>query len=273
VGVIAKTLRGFSEALEATLAAETTARGHGALQALDPRVKLVGLLALVVSAALSRRLAVMAALFALGIVLAVASRLRLRGLAKRVWLVAFGFSVMIAAPAMFLTPGAALWRLPLFSTGASVTITVRGARTALLLITRVETAVTLSALLVLTTPWMHLLKALRALRVPVEVIVLLAMTHRYVILLAETANQMFESRQSRMVGRLSGGEQRRLMVNSGGVLLSKTLEMGDQVYLAMQARGFRGEVRLLDEFRMRGWDYAAMAGFAVAAVTAVVAGR
>ncbi len=34
-GVIAKTVRGFSEALEATLAAETTARGHGLLQALD----------------------------------------------------------------------------------------------------------------------------------------------------------------------------------------------------------------------------------------------
>ena len=267
VGLIAKTLRGFSEALEATLAAETTARGHGALQALDPRVKLVGLLALVVSAALSRRLAVMAALFALGIVLAVASRLSVWGLAKRVWLVAFGFTFMIAAPAMFLTPGEALWRI------GALTITAQGARTALLLITRVETAVTLSALLVLTTPWMHLLKALRTLRVPVEVIVLLAMTHRYVILLAETANQMFESRQSRMVGRLSGSEQRRLMVNSGGVLLSKTLEMGDQVYLAMQARGFRGEVRLLDEFRMRGWDYAAMCGFAVAAVAAVVAGR
>ncbi len=266
-GVIAKTVRGFSEALEATLAAETTARGRGALQALDPRVKLVGLLSLVVSAALSRRLAVMAALFALGIVLAVASRLSLRGLAKRVWLVAFAFTFMIAAPAMFLTPGEALWR------HGVLTITAQGARTALLLLARVETAVTLSALLVLTTPWMHLLKALRTLRVPVEVIVLLAMTHRYVILLAETANQMFESRQSRMVGRLSGSEQRRLMVNSGGVLLSKTLEMGDQVYLAMQARGFRGEVRLLDEFRMKGWDYAAMVGFAVAAGVAVVAGR
>jgi energy-coupling factor transporter transmembrane protein EcfT len=120
---------------------------------------------------------------------------------------------------------------------------------------------------------LHLLKALRTLLVPVEVIVLLAMTHRYVVLLTETANQMFESRQSRMVGRLSGQQQRRLMVNTGGVLLSKTLEIGNQVFLAMQARGFRGEVRLLDEFRLRGWDYVAMLGFAVVAVAAVVAGR
>jgi cobalt/nickel transport system permease protein len=126
---------------------------------------------------------------------------------------------------------------------------------------------------VLTTPWMHLLKALRTLLVPVEVILLLAMTHRYVVLLTETANQMFESRQSRVVGRLSGHQQRRLMVNTGGVLLSKTLEMGNQVYLAMRARGFRGEVRLLDDFRLHGWDYIAICGFAATVGAAVVAGR
>ena len=168
---------------------EDSAREHGLLQALDPRVKLVGLLALVVAAALSRKLAVMAALFGLGIVLAVASRLSLWSLAKRVWLVAFGFTFMIAAPALFLTPGEAVYRLPL----GRWRLRRRELRSALLLMARVETAVTLSTLLVLTTPWMHLLKALRTLLVPVEVIMLLAMTHRYVVLLTETANAMFES--------------------------------------------------------------------------------
>jgi cobalt ECF transporter T component CbiQ len=266
-GVVAKTVRGFTRALEQTLVSENSAHERGLLQALDPRVKLVGLLALVVAAALSRKLAVMAALFGLGIVLAVASRLSLLSLAKRVWLVAFGFTFMIAAPALFLTPGQAVYTL------GSLAITAQGLRSALVLIARVETAVTLSTLLVLTTPWMHLLKALRTLMVPVEVIALLAMTHRYVVLLMETANAMFESRQSRMVGRLNGHEQRRLMVNTGGVLLSKTLEMGNQVFLAMQARGFRGEVRLLVDFHLRAWDYLAMSGFAVAVVATVLAGR
>jgi cobalt ECF transporter T component CbiQ len=268
-GVIAKTVRGFTGALAQTLVAESSAHEHGLLQGLDPRVKLVGMLGLVVAAALSRKLVVMAALFGLGLVLAVASRLSLWSLAKRVWLVAFGFTFMIAAPALFLTPGEAVYRLPV----GSLAITAQGMRSALVLVARVETAVTLSTLLVLTTPWMHLLKALRTLMVPVEVIILLAMTHRYVVLLTETANAMFESRRSRMVGRLNGHEQRRLMVNTGGVLLSKTLEMGNQVFLAMQARGFRGEVRLLTDFRMRGWDYVAICGFAAAATAAVVAGR
>jgi energy-coupling factor transporter transmembrane protein EcfT len=84
---------------------------------------------------------------------------------------------------------------------------------------------------------------------------------------------MFESRQSRMVGRLNRREQRRLMVNTGGVLLSKTMELGNEVFLAMQARGFRGEVRLLTDFRLRTRDYLAICGFAVAVAVAVMAGR
>lgn len=266
-GVIARTIRGFTGALEQTLVSEQAAHKPGLLQSLDPRVKLIGLLILVFSAALSRKLEVLGALFGLSIVLALASRLSLPSLAKRIWVVAFGFTFMIAAPAPFLTPGDVLYKL------SGLAITMQGARSAALLIARVETAVTLSTLLVLTTPWMHLLKALRTLLVPVEVILLLAMTHRYVVLLIETANQMFESRQSRVVGHLSGAEQRRMMVHTGGVLLSKTLDMGNQVFLAMQARGFRGEVRLLSEFRLRGRDYVAACGFVAAAGAAMMAGR
>jgi energy-coupling factor transporter transmembrane protein EcfT len=188
-------------------------------------------------------------------------------MAKRVWLVAFVFTAMIAAPALFLTLGNPLVHL------GFLTITVTGAHSALLLLTRVETAVTFSTLLVLTTPWMHLLKALRALLVPVEVIALLAMTHRYVVLLVETANAMFESRKSRMVGRLSREQQRHLMINTGGVLMSKTLALGNEVFFAMQARGFRGEVRLIAEFCLRAWDYAAMAAFVAVIALAIAAGR
>jgi cobalt ECF transporter T component CbiQ len=266
-GVISKTVRGFSRALGRTLVSENSAHAGGLLQGLDPRVKLIGMLALVVTAALSRRLPAMLGLLGLGVALALGSRLSLWSMAKRVWLVAFAFTAMIAAPALFLTPGTAVYSV------IGLAITAQGARSALLLIARVEAAVTLSTLLVLTTPWMHLLKALRTLMVPVEVIALLAMTHRYVVLLTETANAMFESRQSRMVGRLNRREQRRLMVNTGGVLLSKTMELGNEVFLAMQARGFRGEVRLLTDFRLRTRDYLAICGFAVAITVAVVAGR
>jgi len=264
---VASTLRGFSQALSRTLVSEDAAHAGGVLQGIDPRAKLVGMLALVVASALAHRVGMLLVLLAVGVALAAASRVSLWSLARRVWLVAFAFSFMIAAPAMFMTPGAVLWRW------GWLAATAPGVHTATLLVLRVEAAVTLSTLLVLTTPWMWLLKALRTLWVPVEVIALLAMTHRYVVLLAETANQMFESRQSRVVGSLKGSEQRHMMINTGGVLLSKTMALGDEVYMAMLARGFRGEVRLLTDFRMRSRDWLAVSLLLAAAAAAIVAGR
>jgi energy-coupling factor transporter transmembrane protein EcfT len=124
-----------------------------------------------------------------------------------------------------------------------------------------------------TTPWTHILKALRIFRVPVVFVVILGMTCRYILLMLETAHEMFESRQSRTVNRMTPAESRRLAVSSSGVLLHKTLHMSGEVYLAMQARGFRGEVYLLDDFRMRPLDWFALGAFATVAAVSILLGR
>ena len=102
---------------------------------------------------------------------------------------------------------------------------------------------------------------------------MLAMTHRYIFLLAETASQMFESRQSRTVGALSNATQRRMTARTAGVLLSKSVELSNEVFLAMQSRGFRGDVNVLTEFRMRALDYVDLMAFLVGAGIAIFMGR
>ena len=74
---------------------------------------------------------------------------------------------------------------------------------------------------------------------------MLAMTYRYVFLFVETAVQMFESRRSRTVGTLKPSDQRQMAARTAGVLLSKSVALSNDVYLAMQARGFRGDVQIL----------------------------
>ena len=151
------------------------------------------------------------------------------------------FTGCIALPAIFLTPGAALYG----------PITTQGVRTASLLLLRAETCVSLSTLLVLTTRWAHILKALRVLRMPVVFVVILGMTYRYLFVILETALDMFESRKSRTVGVLEGADRRRLATATVGVLLSKSYHLSTDVHLAMQSRGFRGEVYMLDDFEMQ----------------------
>jgi cobalt ECF transporter T component CbiQ len=247
--------------------AEQTARQRGLLQSLDPRVRLLGLFMLVLAVTLSRKLSVVAGLFALALVIAVLSKVRIATLATRVWLVVLAFTGVIALPAIFVTPGH-----PVAALGP-VTVTEQGLCTAALLILRVETAVTFTTLLVLCTPWTHVLKALRALRLPKEAITMLAMTHRYVFLLVETASQMFESRRSRTVGTLKPAEQRHMAARTAGVLLSKSINLSNEVYLAMQSRGFRGDVHVLSDFHLTMWDYCGLLVFLLAEGIAVWMGR
>jgi cobalt ECF transporter T component CbiQ len=256
-------------AMDRAVSAEAAAARPGFLQRLDPRVKVVGLLALVAAVAFAHNAAVLTALLAVALLLALWSRLPARLLLSGIWVGALAFGVALAAPALVLTPGRVVWRLP----GLGWAVTAQGLAAARYLLLRVITTATLGFVLVFTTRWAHVLKALRALRVPVVFVAVLGMTYRYILLLLETAHQLFEGRRSRTVGRMSGPDRRRLAVQGTGALLSRALDMSGEVYLAMQARGFRGEVYLLDDFRMTPADWVALGALVAAAGTAVWMGR
>lgn len=266
---IERTIGELAGAMERTLYAEALAQTDGLLQRLDPRVKLVGLLALMAATATAHRLQVILGLFGLGVLLALLSHVPLRTLATRAWVGALIFTGVVALPALVITPGAPLLRLPLLGWA----VTAQGLGTATLLVCRVETTVTFSLLLILCTPWTHVLKALRVLRVPVVIVVILGMTYRYIFLMLRIAQEMFEARQSRSVGTLEGPEQRRLAAASVGVLLDKSFQLSNDVYLAMQSRGFRGEVYTLDEFAMRRRDWLALGLLLALAALALLFGR
>ena len=265
--LLESTTLGFARMLTRAMLSERTAHRRGLLQSLDPRVRVIGLFSLVLAVTLCHRIAAVAALFVMAVLLAMLSSVSPVTLAKRVWWVVLGFTGVIALPAIFLTPG-----VPVGAAGG-LAVTQQGLRTAGLLVLRVEAAVTFTALLVLCTPWNQVLKALRALRLPKEAIVMLAMTHRYVFLLVETATQMFDSRRSRTVGVLAGAEQRRMAVRTAGVLLSKSIDMSNEVYLAMQSRGFSGDVQVLPDLRVTMWDICGMLAFLLTAAVAIWLGR
>jgi cobalt/nickel transport system permease protein len=268
-GVIDGTLASFVDGLEHAFYAEELAKKNGLLQMLDPRVKIVAILPLIVIAALARRLWVIAVLFVIAVAVAMLSNVPLHTLGKRVWLGVLTFTGFISVPALFLTPGQAILTVPLLGW----IVTAQGLRAALYLIMRAETAATFSVLLVLCTPWSNLLKALRVLRLPIVLVVILGMTYRYIFLLLQNAQDMLRSRKSRMVGRLDGREQRRAATASAGVLMSKTLQLSGDVYLAMRSRGFQGEVYVLHELRTGWFDLITLAVFVTVAALALWCGR
>ncbi|HEX7360523.1 MAG TPA: cobalt transporter CbiM [Bryobacteraceae bacterium] len=266
---LSRTTESLLRAVQATVFAEDTSRSNGLLQGCDARVKLAGIGALIVSAIAVHRIWALVALFGAAVLLAVLSRVSVALLARRVWIAVLAFTGAIALPAIFLVPGNVIWHVPFLQWPVSA----QGVTSACFLVLRAETAATLALLLVLCTPWNRLLRSLRFFRLPASAVFILEMTYRYIFLLVRISQDMIESRKARLVGDLEGGAQRRLAAATAGVLLDKSLQLSSEVSLAMQARGFRGEVLLLDDPRMTAADWRRLAGLLIVACAAVWIGR
>jgi cobalt ECF transporter T component CbiQ len=268
-GFLERTTDGLLGAFEYSLYAESLANKNGLLQRIDPRIKVIGMFGLIAATAMARNILTILGILLVALLAAVLSRIPIRTLATRIWIAAFLFTGALALPAIFITEGRVIARLPLLGWP----VTAQGITAVAYLLSRVETAATIAMLLVLSTAWPNLLKALRALGVPALVVVVLSMTYRYSFLMLRTAHEMFESRRSRMVGLLDGPERRRVAASSVGVLLTKTVGLGNEVYLAMVSRGFLGEAYTLDEFEIGRLDWTALIVFVVIAGLAVWFGR
>jgi cobalt/nickel transport system permease protein len=262
------TLVDVNHALEHSVFAEKTARLAGLLQSLDPRLKLASLILVLLAINLSHSAWVIAALYALALVLAALSAIPMGFFLKRVWILIPFFTSFVALPALFLTPGPPLVDLPW-----GWTITRPGAISMLLLLLRVGTSVSFAVLLILTTPWNNLLRALGVLGVPDVIILTLGMTYRYLHLFLHAADDMFTSRKSRILRRMTPAEDRRLLAAMSGALLGRSLNMSTEVYLAMLARGYRGYPRTIDSFSLRPVDGLAAALVLTISAAAIWLGR
>jgi cobalt/nickel transport system permease protein len=255
---VEKTLAGGAGVLRQAMFSEDVARGGGLLQRLDPRVKMVSLLVLLVVAALVRHVPVLVGMYAVTLGLAAASRLPLGFFLKRVWLFIPIFTGIVVLPAMFsfITPGQVV--VPLWHWhGHPVGLTRQGLVSAGLIVARVATSISLVVLLTLTTRWTRLLAALRALAVPRIFILVVGMAYRYLFLLLSSVTDMFQARKARtVVPEVDVAAGRRFVSAAAGTLFGKSYTLSEEVHQAMVARGYRGNARTLERFAPAAIDAA-----------------
>lgn len=256
---VAATLADLTTAVQRSVFAEEYARRNGWLQALDPRVKVLTFLGFLLLCALTHRLEVLVALYGLSLGLAAAARIPLGFFVKRVWVFIPLFTGLVALPAIFnwITPGEPLVTLLRVPAGwpflpPDLSITAQGLRGAAFLVARVATSVSFAVLLVLTTSWARLLKALAVLRFPSVGILILGMTYRYLFVFLRVVGDLFLARKSRTVGPAPPGEERRWIADRLGYLAGRSYHLGHEAYLAMVSRGWGGQARLVDDFCL-GW--------------------
>ncbi|HTK14988.1 MAG TPA: cobalt ECF transporter T component CbiQ [Acidimicrobiia bacterium] len=251
-GFVERTIAGGAGLLRNAMFSEDVASERGLLQRIEPRMKLVGLFGLLVVAALARHAPVLLAMYAATLALAAASKLSISFFVKRVWLFIPVFTGIVVLPATLsvVTHGRIVVPLGTWF-GHPFGLTEQGLTSAALLVTRVATSISLVVLLTLTTPWSKLLAALRAFGAPRMFILVLGMAYRYLFHLLDSVSDMYTARKSRTVARDTGVASGRAFVSaSAGALFGKAHALSEEVHMAMLARGYRGDARIVGTVRV-----------------------
>ena len=279
-----RTMQAMANLFSEFIVSDAQTRKNGMLQGLDGRAKLLGILLLVVTTSLLHSTPLIFCLLAAALALAFLSRIPPRIFIGKVWIFVFIFAGLIALPATLnlFTPGdrvISLWsfgqayRLGPYLIPPEITLTRQGISTALLLVSRVATSISLVLLLTLTTPWAEILKALRLLRVPQIYVQTLGMALRYLMLLSKIVEEMHTAKKSRTLRTRKTRVEHRWIADQMGALFKRSMQLSVEVHHAMVARGYQGEVRILAVMKMRKKDYLWMAFCLALAAFFIYAGR
>lgn len=264
-----KTADSVGHAVADVLQNEELAARPGLLQRLDPRVKLLTLLLFAVTASLVHAVWTLVALIGLTMILAAASLVGVASFARKVWLSAGLFALLVALPSALdvFTPG------PAAVTLGPVSLTEPGLMGVATLVTRVVAAAGFALLVVWTMRWTDLLRALSSLRLPDVVVATLAMTQKQILTLLRTVEQIHLARESRTLTRGTTRENRAWVTERMAFVMRKSMKTADDVYDAMLARGFTGAMPSLVTLRMRPRDWVWAAASVALCATVIAADR
>jgi cobalt/nickel transport system permease protein len=221
------------------------------VHALDPRVKLVLALAFILAVALTPIAAWPAYLLlaALGFSAVLLSELGVGFVLKRSAL-ALPF-VLAALPVLVTARGAALWSIAL--PGWTLVISDAGMQRFLSILLKSWLSVQMAVVLAASTPFPHLLLAMRAIGIPRLIVATFGLMWRYLFVLVDEALRLLRARAARSgdpasaAGRKRAGGsvawRARVVGGMAGNLLVRSFDRGERIYAAMAARGYDGEVR------------------------------
>lgn len=124
-------------------------------------------------------------------------------------------------------------------------------------------SVQIAILLIATTPFPDILTAMRALRIPRLLVTIFGLMWRYLFVLADEAMRLVRARAARSGAtgnpdHHSGGTiswRARTAGNLAGNLFLRSLERSERIHFAMLSRGYDGEIRSFPQEKMQIFNW------------------
>lgn len=228
---------------------------EGFFQKIDARIKVLFLIFFVIIVSLKKDIGseVLIGTFVLSLMLL--SRLNVLRLYKRIFLFGLIFGSLVALPSVFnlFREGEVLYtllRLPrpyefwIYSIPESIGITKEGLYGMVILTLRVINSLSITFLVLYTTPFPEIIKALKVFRSPDTLLIIFALSYKYLFIFAKTAEDMHLAKKSRLLRELRHHEARRWVAGRIAFIFTKTRLKAEEVYKAMLCRGFSDTIKI-----------------------------
>jgi cobalt ECF transporter T component CbiQ len=239
--------------------------GKGFFQKLDPRVKVIFLIFFVVIVSLKRHIFPEAAIALFVFLLVASSRINLAQFYKKIVGLTFVFGFLVVFPSAFniVTPGQLVlpvitlsqpYEFIIYHIPEEIGITRQGIDGVMMLCLRMMNSLAISLLVIYTTPFHRIIRALQVFRVPPALLLVITLSYKYIFIFAKTIEDMYFARKSRLVGMVKDHEARIWVAGRIAHMFRKAMSRYEEVFRAMVARGFAEEVRLSDIGKLTAVD-------------------
>ena len=239
---------------------------NGFFQRIDARVKVLFLLSFIVIVSLKRDVLPETCIWIFVFVLTLFSRLSILKVYRRVLLLGFVFGFLVALPSAFnvITRGEIILpivRLPksynfwIYHIPADIGLTREGIDGVAMLTLRVINSLSLSFLVLYTTPFHEIIRALKVLKVPDSFLIIMTLCYKYIFIFSKTVEDMHLAKKSRVVRELNHAEAREWIAGRMAFIFRKSRLKCEEVFKAMIGRGFSDSIKFYGFGKMRMADW------------------
>jgi cobalt ECF transporter T component CbiQ len=251
-----------------------TLSGESIFHRLDARIKLLFMIFFIIIVSLKKDIKTEIIISCIILFLVLISKLSILRFYKRIIFFGFIFGFLAAAPSSLniITKGEVILSFTnlkcpvnfwIYHIPEEIGITLEGLYIVSLISLRVINSLSISFLVLNTTQFSEIIRALKIFKIPDSFLMILTITYKYIFIFAQTVEDIYLAMKSRIIGPIKNREMRHLVTGRMAFLFRKSRFTCEEVYKAMIARGYTNEIKIYSFNKLKLSDWSAGAVFLI----------
>ncbi|MGB9711807.1 MAG: cobalt ECF transporter T component CbiQ [Dissulfurimicrobium sp.] len=235
-------------------------------QRIDARIKLIFLVSFIIIISLKNEIHTQIFITIFIFSLMLLSRLNPIVFYKKILILWFIFGFLIILPSAFnvITEGRVVLPILMLSKSYDVWIyhipqiigfTNEGIVIIVMFTLRIINSLSLSFLIVYTTPFHEIIKALKVFKIPDTILMIVILSYSYIFIFSKTVEEIYLAKKARTLIRNNDKESRQWIAGRVAYIFRKTQQRYEDIFKAMLSRGFANEIMLYNFKKINIYNY------------------